>query len=443
MKRGQLDMMMANKTPLSIAHAKPGNAKPAKSKGKAYEENMREKTFGDSKPDFAFKDGYREPPDMTLKDKAFHLSSQMETLDSEASLWDKDLQGIHNVRFSGHKESIDSHSSTSSPKEEERRNGRLITPPLTSSAESSYSPPSIMKEQKANQYISPKDLLFASAHSALGSPNKENIPTASQLSKDHQPLMSSSVEPTKPRPPTPCSTITSHPSNDEAVGNIFNKSTRVDDETYRRNPQSSDADDEDEDEDLEIKYTDDEDEEDADLANPDGNFCSADKDDEGLHGQLEAVTISPRKRRLDAEEDQDEEALRDGDSNTSNNGSGEEEDLKAKVREENKAFYRTRQRRNAITEEDKKVIEEFQRVKRVKTGVEEALVVSTASEGDLGMGDGGDLDGEKFAVSDNAPTIPSTTGSEGKSGMQNHDEKITGEEGRAMIERVEGSMEEL
>ena len=443
MKRGQLNMIMANKTPLSIAYAKPGNAKPVKSNDKAYEENMRDKTFGDSKPDFIFKDGYRDSPAMTLKDKTSHFSSQVETMDSEASLWDKGPRGAHKVRFSGHEESLDSHSSTSSPKEKEKRNGRLITPPLTSSTESSYSPPSTMKEHLANTYISPKDLLFAPVDGTPRSQNEENIPAASQLSKDYRPLMISSTGNTKPRPPTPYPTATSPPPNGKAVENISNASTQVN-ETYRKYPQSSDADDEGDDSDLEINATDDDDEEDADLTNPDAKFCSVNKDDEGLHGQLEAVTISPRKRCLDEDKDEDELPLKDRDSNASNYGSEEEEDLKAKNQEEKTAFLRNRQRRNAISEEDKKAIEEVQRVKRVKTRIEDAaLVLSTATGGDEGMRNDGSLDRkESSEASDEAHVASTWARSKRHAGMMD-DGDFERIEGLKMFKAVEDHKGEL
>ena len=394
LKRGQLNMEMTNKTPLSIVYAKPGNGNPSKPKSKAYEENMRDKTFGDSKPEFDFKDGYRNSPAVELKEKASHISNQVEALDSEASLWDKGPRGNRSFRFSSHEKGIGSHSSTSSPKEGEERNGRLITPPLTSSAESSYSPPSAMEDHMANKSISSKDPLFASADSMLGSQNKENIPTASQLSKAHQPLMSSSVETPKLRAPAMCSRVKSRSPNGEAVDDIPIANTQTD-EIYRQNPQSSDADDEGDDSDMEIKATDDEDEN-AGLNSSDAKFCSIDKDDEGLHTQLEAVTISPKKRRLEEDENEDEKAMKDGDSIASNDGSGEEEDFKAKIQEDQTAFLRNRERRNAITEEDKKVIEEVQRVKRVKTVVdEEVLVVSTAGEADEGMRDDGSPEGNE------------------------------------------------
>lgn len=362
-------------TPLSIAHAKQGGTKPSKHKGKAYEENVRDKTFKDSEPGFTCNDGYRDIKAIALKEKNPQLGSQAKALiplplapPKAGGRISVPHGSIKNTRFSGQEEIIEGHSNTSSPKEDEKGGGRSTTPSSTSSTEFAYSPPVSMKAHMTTNTLSPKGPHNPVNDSA--EPMKENIPTGPRLAKEHQPLMSSITRSTKLRPPTPHPTVSLFPQDRETTDILAALSTQPGNKSYRKAGQSSDADDERDDSEPEIPP--DDDKENKDIADPD-DFRSADKDDEGLHEQLEAVRISPRKRPLEDEEECKAEGKTDGDSPT--NGL-EEGELKEEIEGENRALLGARHRRNALTEDDKKAIEEVTRAKRVKTGSEETLLMA-------------------------------------------------------------------
>lgn len=198
-------------------------------------------------------------------------------------------------------------------------------------------------------------------------PMQENIPTGPRIAKEDQPLLSSSTVSTKLRPPTPHPTASLFPQDRETAETLVALSTQPGNKLYRKPTPSSDADDERDDSDPETEP--DDDKENKDIADP-GDFWSADKDDEGLHEQLEAVKISPRKRPFEDEDDEKAWAKIEA----PNGLDGETQGL---IASEDGAELWNRQRRNALTEGDKKAIEEFNKAKRVKTGSEEeALLVS-------------------------------------------------------------------
>ncbi len=367
-------MDMANKTPLSIAYAKQGNPKPLKSTGRAYEENVRDKTFRDSEHAFKFDDGYRDKTAIASKNKSSPVDRQTQAPDAfplaplKFGVRNKTPHGQKNARFAGQEEIIEDHSSMSSPKEDEKREDRSITPPSTSSPGSSYSPPLSM-----TTYMNTNPLLPKGPYDPINStssPMKENIRTGPQSARDHHSPITSTTGSTKLRPPTPHPTVSLFPQDCKTADTLAALSKQIGNNSYRKTAQSSDADDERDDSDLEIQPADDE--KDQDISDPD-DFWSADKDDEGLHGQLEAVRISPKKRALEDEEE-DENAVEKNEEGRAAN-TLEDGEIKEEIRGDDGELVGARGRRNAITEEDKKAIEEFKRVKRVKTVAEDALVV--------------------------------------------------------------------
>ena len=360
---------MANKTPLSIAYPKQNSTKSSKPNIKTYEENVRDKTFGDTKLDFQCKDEYRDISASAPKDRNSHVRSQVDALNPNSSRKNRGQYGDHNLGSSPQDEIIEDHSNTSF-EEDDKRINRLITPPPTSSAESSNSPPSSVEQHLAHNSFPPKES-HAPFDSTLES-KKENVPPGPHLSKGHRPFMSSSTANTNLRPSTSLLIISIPLPNAEARDNHA-VSKHLGEELYRQTTQSSDADDERGDSDLENIFGDDE--EDQDLSDR-NDFMSADKDDEGLHGQLEAVSITARKRPL---EEEDEEAGDEVEERGTAN-SLEDGEVKMNVQGGDGGLAANRQRRNAITHEDKHVLEDIKSVKRAKIVVEEALVVPEQEE---------------------------------------------------------------
>ncbi len=358
---------MANKTPLSIAYPKQSSTKSSKPKGKAYEENVRDQTFGDSRLNFQCKDEYRDTSASATKDRNSHARSQVDALDLKASSRDRGQNGDHKIGSSGQDGNTENLLNIASFKQNDRQINRLITPPPTSSAESSCLPPSSMTQHLAHKFFPPK-VPHAPVDNNLES-KKENVPPGPYLSKDYRPFMSSSTANTKLWPPTPLSTISILAPNGETIDNLV-VSKQLGEEPYRQTTQSSDADDERGDSDLENRLEGDE--EDQGLYDP-NDFTSADKDDDGLHEQLEAVSISARKRSFE------EEAGNDAEEKAAASGL-EDGEAKTEVGGGDGGLAANRQRRNAITQEDKKVLEEISRVKRVKIVVEEAFVVPEQEE---------------------------------------------------------------
>ena len=363
MKRGKLNMDMVNKIPLSIAYAKQGATKPLKLKGKAYEENVRDKSFGDSVPGFTCKDGYRDVSAIALKERASHSGNQVNMVDPKVSRRNRGRCHNDKVRSYKQDEEIGGHSSASYLKEDENREDHLITPPSTSSAESSYSPPVSMKDHMTTATLAPKQ-----PHAPMDSmlePMKGNVSTSPLLSVDHRPFMRDDIE--LLNLPAPNLTVPLIRQDSEAGDKLTTSSRKISDELYRKTARSSDADDEGDDSDLETEVADDGEAQGfVDL----DNFCSADKDDKGLHAQLEAVRISPRKRHLE-----DEEAVNEIEEAIAASGLKEEvvEDL---VGGADGALARGRQRRNALSEEEKQAFEESKGAKRVKVATAEARVIT-------------------------------------------------------------------
>jgi len=368
---GVLNTGLTDTTPLSIARGNQGNTKPIEHKGKAYEENVRDKTFKDSEPEFTCNDGYRDTKAVALREKTPQLGSQAQALvplplaPPKAGHRISVPHGNKTTRFSGQEDIIEGHSNASSPNEDEKGGGRSVTLSSTSSTEFAYYPPVLTKAYMTTNIFPPKG-----PHNPVNNivkPMKENIPAGPRLAKDHQPLMSSSTVSTKLRPPTPHPTASLFPQDRETAETVAALSTQPGNKLYRKTTRSSDADDERDDSDPEIQP--DDDKENKDIADPD-DFWSADKDDEGLHEQLEAVRISPRKRPFEDEEDEKAGAKIEELSGL------EEGEIQELIAGEDGAELWGRQRRNALTEGDKEAIEEVNRVKRVKTGSEEVLLIS-------------------------------------------------------------------
>ena len=377
---------MASKTiPLSISRGVYNHTKVGKAKGKAFEENVRDKGFGDIKPEYAFTDGYRDPTAMALKGKCSQNSSETRTLAVPSG------EHVNNptrrrerrkAHFPGRIAIVESHLSASSPKEYEKREDSSTTPSSATSTESLYLPSQMLiKDMATGSSYSPPDSIgeYMAINSSLPNEShapvhsnscsmKENLPSDLHLHLSHHLPKPRDTISAMPRPPTPHPAGSFNPGQDMTTDTLAVLSKQPGDDAYRRTGQASDADDERDESDLEGQLANDKENQDPD--DPD-DFWSADKDDEGLHGQLEAVRISPRKRPHEDDENAEDDTKGNGENAAPN--SLREEGAKDVVQGDDGPLVGNRQRRNALSIEDTKAIEEISRVKRLKIVAEAAL----------------------------------------------------------------------
>ena len=342
---------------------------------------MRDQDFEAFKPRYESTDGYRDPAVMAKGERTLRVSSRARPLTLQPQKDGDDSQTMcerRPSRFAKWKEL--------SSNEKEMREDRSTTPSSASSTDSicsiiemsytkqvtgsPYSPPELMREHMDATSILP-DQPCSPINCGLKS-NKGDLPTSLRLRNDHRLLMPTAPPPGKLQPPTihPIASSSSEPHTTST--SLAVQSKQPGNATYRKTGQTSDADDEREDSDPDDDEQADDNKENEDPDDP-NDFLSADKDDEGLRGRLQAVQIGARKRALDDDDDKDDEDREETVRGTTETGAGSTEDEQMNGSTDT-VLRGSRGMRNELVEGDVKPLEEMSRPKRVKIMAEDVAV---------------------------------------------------------------------